>query len=262
MAGAYPPPVVASPAVLVLLPPSEGKTAPAAGPPVDLAALAHPSLTAKRERLLAALVKLAAGPERKALAALGLSPGLAGELARDAALLTAPAGPAASIYTGVLYERLQLPSLPAAAQDRVRIASALWGVVRPDDRIPAYRLSMDARVPRIGPLAAYWRAPLAAALPDEGLIVDLRSGSYAAAWKPKAATVVSVRAFLERDGRRSVISHAVKATRGEVARALLAAPSVPTDADAVAAVATAAGHEVELVAGRGGAWSLDVIERG
>ncbi len=55
------------------------------------------------------------------------------------------------------------------------------------------------------------------ALPDSGLIVDLRSGAYTAAWKPKQATVVGVRAFI--DGK--TISHMVKATRGDVARILL-----------------------------------------
>ena len=92
----------------------------------------------------------------------------------------------------MLYEHLGLGSLPAT---NVLIASALWGFVRPGDRIPAYRLSMGATLPRIPSLPALWRDPLRKALPDEGLIVDMRSGAYAAAWKPKHATVVGVRAF-------------------------------------------------------------------
>jgi cytoplasmic iron level regulating protein YaaA (DUF328/UPF0246 family) len=242
--------------VLVLLPPSEGKTAPVAGAPFDLAALAFPELTARRERLLTVLTKLAAGPRRKALTALDLSERQAAELERDAALRTAPAGPAAEVYTGVLYERLRLPELPPAARERVLIASALWGFVRPDDRIPAYRLSIGAKLPRVGPLAAYWRPALRRALPDGGLVVDLRSGGYAAAWAPRAATVVGVRAFVERDGRRTAISHMVKATRGDVARLLLAAPVPPETREEVAALVAAAGHAVELTA-----TSVDVIER-
>ena len=122
----------------------------------------------------------------RALKALGLSAGQAGELARNAALETAPAAPAAEVYTGVLYERLRLPELSPQAQERVLIASALWGVVAPADRIPAYRLSISARLPRIAGLATYWRPALEKALPDEGLVVDLRSGGYAAAWTPRA----------------------------------------------------------------------------
>ena len=55
-------------------------------------------------------------------------------------------------------------------------------------------------------------------------MVDLRSGGYAAAWTPRHATVVGVRGFTEQDGARKVISHFVKAIRGDVARALLQAP--------------------------------------
>jgi cytoplasmic iron level regulating protein YaaA (DUF328/UPF0246 family) len=247
--------------VLILLPPSEGKTAPAAGAPLDLGALAYPELTPLRERVLAALVKLSGGRPARALAALDLSSRQAGELALNAALPGAPAAPAADVYTGVLYERLRLGALPAAARERVLIASALWGVVRPDDRIPAYRLSMGARLPRLGPLAARWRPALRAALPDDGLVVDLRSGPYAAAWTPRAAEVVAVRAFTERDGRRTAVSHMVKATRGDVARLLLEAREPPRDAAQVAEIVAASGREVELADGRGGV-SVDVIEHG
>ena len=120
----------------------------------------------------------------------------------------------------MLYEHLGLGSLPG---EDVLIASALWGFVRPSDRIPAYRLSMGATLPRIPSLPAVWRDPLRKAVPDEGLIVDLRSGTYAAAWKPKKATVVGVRAFT--DGK--IVSHMVKATRGDVARILLPRPRRP-----------------------------------
>src|SRR4051794_40104353 len=102
-------------AVLVLLPPSEGKTAPAAGAPLDLAALAHPELTKARERILNTLIRVSGGREATALKALGLSKAQAGELALNRGLRAAPAAPAATVYTGVLYERLQLPELPAAA---------------------------------------------------------------------------------------------------------------------------------------------------
>jgi cytoplasmic iron level regulating protein YaaA (DUF328/UPF0246 family) len=246
--------------VLILLPPSEGKTPPKRGKPLDLAALSHPELTAARERVLDALVALSAGPAAPALAALELSEGLAGELERNARLRTAPTARASAVYTGVLYERLRLPELPLRGRRRVVIASALWGVVAPDDRIPAYRLSMGARLPGLGPLAAHWRPALRAALPDSGLVVDMRSGSYAAAWTPRDATVVAVRAFTERAGKRTAISHMVKATRGDVARLLLEAPRPPRSADRVAELVAASGREVELTAARGGAF-LDVIYR-
>jgi len=244
-------------AVLILLPPSEGKVAPVAGAPLDLGSLAFADgLGERRERLLDALERLGTVSEARALKQLGISKGQAGEIAVDAGLRNAPAAPAAEIYAGVLYERLRLPELPAPARRRVLIASALWGVLRPEDRIPCYRFSAGARLARIGAPAAHWRSALAAALPDEAdeLVVDMRSAAYAAAWRPKRAALLSVRAFSESGGRRKPVSHMAKAVRGDVARALLVAKKAPEDPEAAAAIAASAGFRVELAAG-----TLDVI---
>jgi len=237
--------------VLVLLPPSEGKTPPRRGAPVDLAKLSFPELTEQRSHLLDALHGLAHGPREHALAALGLSEGQAGEADLGATLRTAPAAAAAKVYTGVLYERLRLPELPAAARRRVLIASALWGFVRPGDRIPAYRLSISARLPGLPGLAAYWRPALEAAVPASGLVLDMRSGGYAAAFKPRSANLLAVRGFTP-DGK--VISHFVKALRGDVARIALLASPVPRTPRAVAELVAAAGYDVTLDGG-----NLDVI---
>jgi cytoplasmic iron level regulating protein YaaA (DUF328/UPF0246 family) len=247
--------------MLILLPPSEGKATPEVGDPVDLGALAFAAdLGPLRNKLLDALEQLGGKPVGQAVKALGISKGQAAEVERDAALRGAPAAAAAQIYSGVLYERLDLAGLPAAARRRaehqVLIASALWGVVRPEDRIPYYRFSAKARLRGIGPPAAWWRDALAEAMPDEpgGLIVDMRSGAYAAAWKPKQATLLSVRAFTERSGKRKTVSHMAKAVRGEVARALLLAKKSPAGPEAAAAIASDAGFKVELTPS-----SLDVI---
>jgi cytoplasmic iron level regulating protein YaaA (DUF328/UPF0246 family) len=233
--------------LIVLLPPSEGKTAPSEGAPVDVSSLPFGGLGKTRERLLDVLSRLTFP---RALKYLDIGPGLEEEARRNLTLRDAPAAPAHEVYTGVLYEHLGLGSLPG---ENVLIASALWGFVRPHDRIPAYRLSMGATLPRIASLPALWRDPLRRALPDDGLIVDLRSGSYVAAWKPKHATVVGVRAFV--DGK--TISHMVKATRGDVARILLASGETPETPQDVAALARRAGLSVEL-SGGGRSWNLDV----
>ena len=218
----------------ILLPPSEGKAEPEVGDPVDLDSLAF--ATELGERRAALLDKL------------------------DPDLREAPAAPAAEVYTGVLYQRLDLPGLPAAARrraaKRVLIASALWGFVRPGDRIPCYRLPPSAKLDGIGPLAAWWRDSLRAALPDEPgeTIVDMRSGAYVAAWKPQRAQLLAVRAFREEGGERKAVSHMAKAVRGDVARALLLAKSEPKSSEQVAAIAREAGFEVELTPA-----SLDVI---
>ncbi|HEX5983986.1 MAG TPA: peroxide stress protein YaaA [Solirubrobacterales bacterium] len=218
--------------MLVLLPPSEGKARPEAGEPVGLDSLAFAAeLGGKRAQLLDAF---------------------------DPALREAPAAPAAEVYTGVLFKRLELPELPAKARRRVLIASALWGVVGPDDRIPYYKFPPKTRLEGIGAPAAYWRPALAEALPDEEgeLIVDMRSGAYSSFWKPKRATLLPVRAFSEENGERKAISHMAKAVRGDVARALLEARKAPADPEAAAAIAESAGFTVELADG-----NLDVIVR-
>lgn len=237
--------------MIVLLAPSEGKTpAPDGAPPIDLTALAFPALTARRETLVARLERVSARPPRRALAALGLSPGQAAELERNAGLLGAPAAPAGEVYTGVLYQHLDLPSLSAAATrraaERLHVASALWGVVSIADHIPAYRLSIAASLPRIPSLARWWRPALAAALPADAFVVDLRSGAYAAAWRPARGTVVEVKAFTEAGGARKPISHMAKAVRGEVARLLVEERGALRTPEDVAGAVERAGERVEL----------------
>ena len=96
--------------------------------------------------------------------------------------------------------------------------SALYGALRPADKIPPYRLSMGVNLGDLGPLAAVWRAPLAAVLPiaaGRGVIVDARSSTYAAAWVPQgelSARWVQIRV--------PGATHLAKHTRGLVARHL------------------------------------------
>lgn len=234
---------------------------PEKGDPVELGALAFAEeLSPKRAELLEALEQLGGKPVGRAAKALGISAGQAGEVELNAALREASAAPAIEVYTGVLYERLDLAGLPAVArrraQGQILISSALWGFLRPGDRIPYYRFSAKARLKGIGSPAAWWRDALAGAMPDKAgeLIVDMRSAAYAAAWKPKQAALLSVRAFSEQGGKRKAVSHMAKAVRGEVARALLLAKKSPADPEGAAAIVGEAGFEVELTPA-----GLDVI---
>ncbi|MFC7100279.1 YaaA family protein [Nonomuraea rubra] len=174
--------------------------------------LSFPALDKSRTRVLNALVR--ASRRRDALDVLGLTPGLAGELAKNAALKTAPTLPAAALYTGVLYDNLGLGTLDEEsrrrAEESLLIFSGLWGVAKITDWIPPYRLSMGVTLPPIGGLAAFWRPKVAKELDRvPGLVVDLRSATYAGAWQPGSRSV-TVRVF--RDGK--VVSHMAKATRG------------------------------------------------
>lgn len=253
----------------MLLPPSEGKRAGRRGAPVDLGKLSlSASLTAARQEVLGALVALCADDERKAREVLGLSEGQREEVARNAGLATAPARPAGEVYAGVLYEALGLASLDAAARRRARasllVFSALWGAVRIGDRIPAYRCSAGVRLPGVGPLAAYWRGPLAKAVAEaagSGPVLDLRSSAYAGMWRPSgevARRTVTVRVLHARvvDGveRRTVVSHFNKAVKGRVVRELLTAGALPRTPARLVAALRDLGYTVEAAGQR-----LDVV---
>lgn len=215
--------------MLVLLPPSEGKTPAEHGDPLDLAALSGARrLTAHRRRVLTALAR--ASRRRDALEVLGAGASLAPEVARNTRLTTEPTAPAHDVYTGVLFAAAGLADLPDdAARDRaeraVRVVSALWGAVTPADRIPAYRLSMGTDLPGVGPLARSWRDPLAKELDPlaaDRLVVDCRSAAYAAAWSPSGGPGhVTVTVLRDEAGRRTVVSHWAKHTRGLLARHLV-----------------------------------------
>lgn len=90
---------------------------------------------------------------------------------------------------GVMYASMDFPGLPTGAQRRLLengvVVSGLFGLLRPDDLIPAYRLAMNAIVPGIGPVSEYWRPHISCLLNEaiEGRFVwDLLPETHRAAW--------------------------------------------------------------------------------
>ncbi|GAA4766606.1 peroxide stress protein YaaA [Streptomyces sanyensis] len=260
--------------MLVLLPPSEGKAPAGRGAPLKPESLSLPGLGDARATVLEELAALCAGDEAKAQEVLGLSDGLRGEVAKNAALRTAGTRPAGELYTGVLYDALDLASLDAEARRRAHRAllvfSGLWGAVRIGDRIPPYRCSMGVKLPGLGGLGAFWRGPMAEVLPEaagDGLVLDLRSAAYASAWRPKgevAGRTATVRVLHSRlvDGveKRSVVSHFNKATKGRIVRGLLASGAVPRSPGELVEVLRGLGYVVEAEPPRAGrTWALDVV---
>ncbi|MET9547739.1 peroxide stress protein YaaA [Streptomyces sp. NPDC006627] len=263
--------------MLVLLPPSEGKASSGRGAPLKPETLSLPGLAEARRAVLDELVELCAADEEKARLVLGLSEGLRGEVAKNAELRTAGARPAGEIYTGVLYDALDLASLDAAARRRAArsllVFSGLWGAVGVSDKIPSYRCSMGVKLPGLGALGAFWRTPMASVMPEaagDGLVLDLRSSAYAAAWKPKGevagrtATVRVLHAQLV-DGveKRSVVSHFNKATKGRIVRSLLTTGARPEGPTELVEALRDLGHVVqaEPPAKAGRPWALDVVVR-
>ncbi|WP_328581840.1 peroxide stress protein YaaA [Streptomyces sp. NBC_00370] len=266
--------------MLVLLPPSEGKAASGRGAPLKPESLSLPGLAGAREAVLDELVELCAADEEKAREVLGLTEGLRGEVAKNVLLRTAGTRPAGQLYTGVLYDALDLATLDAAARRRAAksllVFSGLWGAVHIGDRIPPYRCSMGVKLPGVGALAGHWRAPMAAVLPSAaeaaggGVVLDLRSSAYAAAWRAEgelAARTATVRVLHAQIDpatgaeKRSVVSHFNKTTKGRIVRDLLTAGARPKDPARLVEALRELGYVVEAKppARAGKTWELDVV---
>ncbi|WP_053207624.1 YaaA family protein [Jiangella muralis] len=248
--------------MLIVLPPSETQAWPARGRGLDLARLSFPELTEARDRVLDGMAATSGRPD--AMGRLEAPAGAAAEVARNVEVRTAPAVAAARLYQGVLYDAFAPATLEAAALRRagrrVVIVSSLLGAVRLSDRVPAHRLPICAHLDgleEVPGLEAYWRprlGPVLTAAAGAGVVVDLRSSSYAPVWRPGP----------ELAGRWVVLRvpgspHGAKATRGRVARLLCTEPTAPRDVPALAAVVGAA-FDVELrPPDRGGRpWVLEV----
>ena len=253
--------------VLILLPPSEGKTPPRRGKPLDLGDLSSPALTATRTRVLDALVSLCDEQPERAASVLEVPKSQLELVALNASLRSAPTARADAVYAGVLYDALGMATLSAGARrratSRVRVTSSLFGLVAPTDRIPAYRLSGDAVLPGVGTVSGVWRQSLGPEITElvgDGLLVDLRSGMYAAFWRPAALPrVATVRVLHEVAGRRQVVSHFNKATKGRILRALLEDGANPRTPARLAEALRDLGWAVEVADGVRGAVQLDVV---
>lgn len=212
--------------MLILLPPSEGKTPAAPGSGFDPDKLHFPDLTDARKKVLAALADASSADDAHAV--LGVGPSLAAEVRRNTVLHDEPCAPAHRIYSGVLYDALgyaeMTPAQQAKADAAVVVISGLWGALGFSDPIPAYRLSMAVKLPETGKLATFWKKHLGGVLDEYSaghLVVDCRSSTYSAAWAPEPSMAAAVNVFQMRNGKRTVVSHFAKHTRGELARHLI-----------------------------------------
>jgi cytoplasmic iron level regulating protein YaaA (DUF328/UPF0246 family) len=229
--------------VLIVVPPSESKRPPeATGAPVDIERLSFPQLAPTRREVAEALIRTSASLD--AFARLQVRPTLAREVARNTHLLELPAVPVLDLYTGPLHDGLDAARLSRAgaarAEQQVVVTSALWGALRPADRIPPYRMHICSHLVGMGGLAAAWRKALPIALADaagDGLVIDVRSPVYQAAGLAAVDgdRIVILRVDLGPSGHRigDVIA---KRVRGEAAHHLLESGADPGDAQELADV--------------------------
>lgn len=253
---------------MILLPPSEGKFSPEDGSRLSMSSLTWPELDSARSEILSALVHFCAKSPKRAQAAIGVTAKQASLIEVNAQLRSAPTAAAVTVYSGVLYEAMDFGSLPAAARaratKRLAIASALWGLLRPEDHIPAYRFSADSRIPGLVPLSQIWSVAIGSVICAEpNLIIDLRSSAYQNLAPIPARCVqrsVNLRILQDRNGRLSVVSHHNKATKGRIVAGLLRVAKEPITVPGLIDVLHALGFLVQSgTASRTGVSVLDVI---
>jgi len=138
-------------------------------------------------------------------------------------------------FQGDVYTGLDAATLSEAAfdrvQDRLRILSGLYGLLRPLDRILPYRLEMGTRLPteRGSNLYQWWGSQLTETLNadiranETQALVNLASNEYFKAIQPKQLSVpVIVPEFRDwKNGQYKMISFYAKKARGLMVRYML-----------------------------------------
>ena len=143
------------------------------------------------------------------------------------------ARPALYAFAGEVYIGLDGYSIPEekldALQDKLRILSGLYGLLKPLDLMQAYRLEMGTQLP-VGHhknLYDFWKVKLTAALNKElkrgELFVNLASNEYASAidFKALKVPVITVDFLDSKDGKLKMISFFAKKARGLMVRYIL-----------------------------------------
>lgn len=225
---------MSTPNFSILLAPSEGKVEggnPLAPDMFDYRASTtfnyFHDLNPDRRVLIAALHKALDGSKASVEKLFGLKGDfLAEAVAVNRELLGAPLMAALERYSpGVMYQAMDFPSLPTGAQRRLLengiIFSGLFGLLRPDDLIPNYRLRMDATIPKVGKVAAFWKSRTSAllnAVLKDRLVWNLLPGVHQDSWIDEGTyrEMIVVRFLDEKRGKRTAVAHGVKPLRGRL----------------------------------------------
>ena len=234
----------------ILLPPSAGKTTKETTNHLQLEKLWQAEhLTQTRRQLIDNVQNTALLADAAQIFKLG--PKNAHEISQNLEIYDAPALAAWQLYDGVLYEAAkfaQIFSYGACAQDGqgqadqsqglqrqleelTLVFSALFGPVRLTDLITPHRLSGSVKLPGQGSVASIWSKALKELLTQQlsgHVVVDLRSAEYGAMYRPTRGSDclllnIGVAKVNPATGKRSVVSHWAKHTRGLLAGALLRA---------------------------------------
>lgn len=140
------------------------------------------------------------------------------------------ARPAVYAFAGDVYQGLDVYSLGVdkleALQERLRILSGMYGLLKPLDLIQPYRLEMgtDLKVRRKKNLYEFWGDTITKALneelTDDELFVNLASNEYFKAIKSKQLKVPVISPVFKdfKNGKLMIISFFAKKARGSMVR--------------------------------------------
>ena len=143
------------------------------------------------------------------------------------------ARPAIYAFDGDVYTGLDAYSIPIEnldiLQDRVRILSGLYGLLKPLDLMQAYRLEMGTKLPINDSknLYEFWKPIITRALNKElqegELFVNLASNEYFSAVDVKALKVLVITPEFKdyKDGKLKIISFFAKKARGLMVRYII-----------------------------------------
>jgi cytoplasmic iron level regulating protein YaaA (DUF328/UPF0246 family) len=132
------------------------------------------------------------------------------------------------VYVGMNPQTIPLEKIPAL-QNRLRILSGLYGILKPLDLIQPYRLEMGTKI-AIGDnknLYDFWKKKITASLNSElqkgELFINLASNEYFSAVDVKALKVpVITPDFMDfKDGKLKMISFFAKKARGLMVRYII-----------------------------------------
>lgn len=234
----------------ILLPPSAGKTTKESTNHLQLEKLWQAEhLTQTRSQLIDDVQNTALLADAAQIFKLG--PKNAHEISQNLEIYDAPALAAWQLYDGVLYEAAKFAQIfssgepsqgsqgqgnqPQGGQGQLEeltlVFSALFGPVRLTDLITPHRLSGSVKLPGQGSVASIWSKALKELLTQQlsgHVVVDLRSAEYGAMYRPTRGSDclllnIAVAKVNPATGKRSVVSHWAKHTRGLLAGALLEA---------------------------------------
>ena len=220
------------PVPLILLPPSEGKSSGGDGLTWSKSKQSFPELETARKEVIKALKTAMKGPIEERSKLLGVGEAKTDEATKaNLSVDTGKTLQAIDRYTGVLYDALGYGALSAKLKKRVDsqvvIFSGLWGIVRPGDCIPDYKLKMGAKLPALGKPSSFWKPLISESLAEaaSGVVWDLLPKEHSAGWDPSIAGKKIRVSFLDdvvKNKKRTLItvSHWNKLLKGSLVRFL------------------------------------------